>query len=92
MRPARAVRSSALSRITLVQNKLNGIAIAVDLSCPTLSKIRQNLSFGFVYNMVGIPLAVRGFLNPVNVGAAITVSSGSVVGNALLLKRWRPGR
>jgi Cu+-exporting ATPase len=56
-----------------------------------VSKIRQNLFWAFVYNVVGIPLAAFGVLNPVMAGAAMALSSVSVMGNALLLKRWRPG-
>jgi Cu+-exporting ATPase len=52
-------------------------------------KIRQNLFWAFVYNVVGIPLAALGFLSPVFAGAAMAMSSVSVVGNALLLKRYR---
>lgn len=55
-------------------------------------KIRQNLFFAFIYNILGIPLAALGGLNPVIAGAAMAMSSVSVVSNALLLRRWRPGR
>jgi len=78
--------------ITLVRNSLHGVADAIDLSRATLSKIRQNLFFAFVYNVLGIPLAAAGMLNPVIAGAAMAMSSVSVVSNSLLLKRWRPGR
>ncbi len=78
--------------ITLVKNSLAGVADAIDLSRATLSKIRQNLFFAFIYNVLGIPLAALGFLNPVIAGAAMAMSSVSVVSNSLLLKRWRPGR
>lgn len=78
--------------ITLVKNSLNGVVDAIDLSHATLSKIRQNLFFAFVYNVLGIPLAVFGYLNPVIAGAAMAMSSVSVVSNSLLLKRWRPGK
>ena len=54
------------------------------------SKIRQNLFWAFAYNVVGIPLAALGWLNPVVAGAAMALSSVSVVSNALLLRRWRP--
>jgi len=83
---------SALSAadVTLLRNDLFAVAAAVDLSRATLSKIRQNLFFAFVYNVLGIPLAAFGLLSPVIAGAAMAASSVSVVGNALLLKRWRP--
>ncbi|PKO80797.1 MAG: copper-translocating P-type ATPase [Betaproteobacteria bacterium HGW-Betaproteobacteria-13] len=78
--------------ITLVRNSLHGVADAIDLSRATLSKIRQNLFFAFIYNVLGIPLAAMGMLNPVVAGAAMAMSSVSVVSNSLLLKRWKPGR
>ena len=76
--------------ITLMRDDLNGIADAIDLSRATLTKIRQNLFFAFAYNAAAIPLAAAGLLNPVIAGAAMAMSSVSVVSNALLLKRWRP--
>jgi Cu+-exporting ATPase len=53
-------------------------------------KIRQNLFWAFVYNVAGIALAATGGLNPMVAGAAMALSSVSVMGNALLLRRWRP--
>ena len=76
--------------ITLVRGDLNGVADAISLSRATLSKIRQNLFWAFVYNSLGIPLAALGWLNPVVAGAAMAMSSVSVVSNSLLLKRWQP--
>ena len=83
---------SALSAadVTLLRNDLAAVAAAIDLSRATLRKIRQNLFFAFVYNVLGIPLAALGLLSPVVAGAAMAASSVSVVGNALLLRRWRP--
>lgn len=76
--------------LTLIRSDLLGVADAIDLSAVTLGKIRQNLFFAFVYNVIGIPLAALGLLNPVVAGAAMALSSVSVVSNSLLLKRWRP--
>ena len=64
----------------------------MDLSHRTVRKIRQNLFWAFVYNVVGIPFAALGLLSPVVAGAAMAASSVSVIGNALLLRRWRPAR
>ena len=63
---------------------------AIEASRRTYAKIRQNLFWAFVYNMVGVPAAAFGLLNPMIAGAAMALSSVSVVSNALLLKRWRP--
>lgn len=76
--------------LTLIRNDLLGVVDAIDLSAATLGKIRQNLFFAFIYNVLGIPLAALGWLNPVVAGAAMAMSSVSVVSNSLLLKRWRP--
>jgi Cu+-exporting ATPase len=76
--------------VTLMKNDLAGIADAIALSRATLAKIRQNLFFAFVYNVLGIPLAALGLLNPVIAGAAMAASSVSVVSNSLLLNRWKP--
>ncbi len=77
--------------ITLMRNDLMSVADAISLSRKTLGKIRQNLFFAFIYNILGIPLAAMGLLNPVIAGAAMAMSSVSVVTNSLLLKRWRAG-
>ena len=77
--------------ITLMRGDLALVAQALDISRRTTAKIRQNLFWAFVYNAVGIPLAALGLLSPVVAGAAMALSSVSVVGNALLLRRWRPG-
>jgi Cu+-exporting ATPase len=65
------------------------VPAAIELSRATVRKIRQNLFWAFIYNVVGIPLAALGFLSPVVAGAAMAMSSVSVVSNALLLKRYR---
>jgi Cu+-exporting ATPase len=78
--------------ITVIRNDLDAVVDAILLSRATLRKIRQNLFFAFAYNVLGIPLAAVGLLNPVIAGAAMAASSVSVVSNALLLRRWRPRR
>ena len=75
--------------ITLMRGDPALVAGAVDISRRTYAKIRQNLFWAFVYNVVGIPLAALGFLSPVIAGAAMALSSASVVMNALLLHRWK---
>ncbi|MCW0375694.1 heavy metal translocating P-type ATPase [Xanthomonas sacchari] len=75
--------------VVLMHGDLAGVAAAIDLSAATVRKIRQNLFFAFVFNGLGIPLAAFGLLNPVIAGAAMALSSVSVLGNALLLNRWR---
>ena len=75
--------------ITLMRSDLLSVVDAISLSRATLSKIRQNLFFAFIYNVLGIPLAAAGMLNPVIAGAAMALSSVSVVSNSLLLRRWR---
>jgi Cu+-exporting ATPase len=64
----------------------------MSLSHATVGKIRQNLFFAFIYNLLGLPLAAFGALNPVLAGAAMAMSSVSVVSNSLLLNRWKPAR
>ena len=75
--------------ITLMRGDPALVADAIDISRRTYAKIRQNLFWAFVYNVVGIPLAAFGLLNPVIAGAAMAFSSVSVVSNALLLRRWK---
>ena len=76
--------------ITLMRGDPQLVAAALDISGRTVAKIRQNLFWAFAYNVAGIPLAALGFLNPVVAGAAMALSSVSVMSNALLLKRWKP--
>ncbi|HRG06486.1 MAG TPA: copper-translocating P-type ATPase, partial [Acidovorax defluvii] len=75
--------------ITLMRGDPMLVAAALDISRRTVAKIRQNLFWAFFYNVAGIPLAALGYLNPVVAGAAMALSSVSVMANALLLKRWR---
>ncbi len=78
--------------ITLMRGDPLLIGSAISISRRTYSKIRQNLFWAFIYNLVGIPLAAAGMLNPAFAGAAMAFSSVSVVSNALLLRRWKPAR
>ncbi len=75
--------------ITLMRGDPSLVAAALDISRRTHARIRQNLFWAFVYNLVGIPLAAMGALSPVIAGAAMALSSVSVVSNALWLRRWR---
>jgi Cu+-exporting ATPase len=76
--------------ITLMRGDVALVAGALDISARTVAKIRQNLFWAFAYNAAGIPLAALGYLSPVVAGAAMALSSVSVMTNALLLKRWKP--
>ena len=75
--------------VTLMRGDPRLVAAALDISHRTVVKIRQNLFWAFAYNVAGIPLAALGYLSPVVAGAAMALSSVSVMTNALLLKRWR---
>jgi len=75
--------------ITLMRGEVALVAAALDISRRTVVKIRQNLFWAFAYNTAGIPLAALGYLSPVIAGAAMALSSVSVMTNALLLKRWK---
>jgi Cu+-exporting ATPase len=76
--------------ITLMRPDPRLVAAAIDISRTTFGKIRQNLFWAFIYNVVGIPAAALGYLSPALAGAAMAMSSVSVVCNSLLLRRWRP--
>ncbi len=76
--------------ITLMGGRPDRVADALSISRATYRKIRQNLFWAFVYNLIAIPLAAAGQLSPMVAGAAMAASSVSVVSNALLLRRWRP--
>ncbi|HNS49436.1 MAG TPA: HAD-IC family P-type ATPase, partial [bacterium] len=85
--------------VVLVRNDPRDVAVALELGACAFRKIRQNLFWAFFYNIIAIPVAagllypVNGFLlNPAVAGAAMSLSSLSVVGNSLLLKRFRPGQ
>ena len=78
--------------ITLMRSDPSLVADTIDISRRTYSKIKQNLFWAFIYNLLGIPLAAFGLLSPVIAGAAMAFSSVSVVTNALTLKRWKPLR
>ncbi len=75
--------------VTLMRGNPALVADAIDISRRTYAKIRQNLFWAFIYNVVGIPLAAFGLLSPVIAGAAMAFSSVSVVTNALMLRRWK---
>lgn len=76
--------------ITLMRGNPALVADAIAIARATDARIRQNLGWAFAYNVIGIPLAALGLLNPMLAGAAMALSSVSVLANALLLKRWKP--
>ena len=76
--------------LTLLRGDPNAVVEAWELSWAIRRKLRQNLSWAFAYNVVGLPLAALGLLSPVLAGAAMALSSVSVITNALTLRRWRP--
>ena len=76
--------------ITLMRSDPRLVGAAISASRATFSKIKQNLFWAFIYNVIGIPLAAMGILTPTMAGAAMAMSSVSVVSNSLLLRRWRP--
>lgn len=77
--------------ITLMRGDPALVSAAISISKRTYRKILENLGWAFLYNVIGIPLAALGYLNPVLAGVAMALSSVSVMTSALLLKRWRPG-
>jgi len=78
--------------VTLMRGNPALVADAIDIARRTRAKIRQNLFWAFVYNVVGLPLAALGLLDPMLAGAAMAFSSVSVVTNALWLRRWKGTR
>lgn len=76
--------------VTLMRGNPLLIVDAIALSKATYRKIQQNLFWAFIYNVIGIPLAALGYLNPMLAGSAMAFSSVSVVTNSLMLKRWKP--
>jgi len=77
--------------ITLMRSDPRLVGAAISASRATFAKIKQNLFWAFIYNVIGIPLAALGILTPTIAGAAMALSSVSVVSNSLLLRRWQPG-
>ena len=75
--------------IILIRNDVRDVVKAIRLSRATMTKIKQNLFWAFIYNSVGIPIAALGFLNPIIAAAAMALSSLSVIVNSALLKRGR---
>ena len=78
--------------VTLMRSDPALVADAISVSRATTRKIKQNLFWAFIYNLVGLPLAALGLLTPVVAGGAMALSSVSVLSNSLLLRRWRAGR
>ncbi|MFU2509674.1 heavy metal translocating P-type ATPase [Pseudoalteromonas sp. ASV78] len=76
--------------ITLMRGEPALVASALSMAKLTYRKIKQNLFWAFIFNVIGIPLAALGYLNPILAGAAMAASSLLVISNALLLQRWQP--
>lgn len=77
-------------KVVLIRDDLKDVVAAVEISKKTVSKIRQNLFYAFVYNVVLIPIAGLGLLYPALAGLAMATSSVSVTSSSLLLRRWNP--
>lgn len=77
------------AQVVLMNHGLKQLPLSLGLGKHTFLTIKQNLFWAFAYNVAGIPLAALGYLNPVLAGAAMALSSVSVMTNALLLKKWR---
>jgi Cu+-exporting ATPase len=82
----------AAAGVTLMRGDPGLVPAALDVTRRTYGKVKGNLAWAFAYNLAGLPLAALGFLSPPMAGAAMALSSVSVVANALLLARWRPAR
>ncbi len=78
--------------ITLMRGDLRTIPASIRLSRQTMKKIKQNLFWAFIYNIIGIPFAALGMLNPIIAGGAMAFSSVSVVTNSLSLRRFNPNQ
>jgi Cu+-exporting ATPase len=76
--------------VVLMRPDVRLVAATLDVAQATFTKIRQNLFWAFIYNFIGIPLAVAGKLSPMLAGLAMALSSVSVVTNSLWLRNWRP--
>jgi Cu+-exporting ATPase len=73
--------------IVLVGNSVRGVAMSIKLGRATMRKVRQNLFLAFIYNVIAIPIAAFGLLNPLIAAAAMALSDVTVIGNALLLRK-----
>jgi Cu+-exporting ATPase len=82
--------ADAAAGITLMRPDLALVPAALDIATRTQWRIKSGLVWAFAYNVIGIPMAAAGLLSPVIAGATMALSSAAVVGNALLLRRWRP--
>jgi P-type Cu+ transporter len=76
--------------VILVKDDIKEVSTAIEISKKTVSKIKQNLGYAFIYNVILIPVAAMGLFRPELAGLAMAASSVSVVSSSLLLKRWIP--